>query len=263
MSVALSAGERTEGRKAKVADLRRKAFRSFMLKNNLSPAEWARLSGLPTANAIYNFLNGRSSGLSQDTLQRLADALPNTLVSDLMGETAAKRIEYESDERIKSVKVRSICKAGLWRRLYDIPSADQEDITIIQEPNAPIDEAVLVSDDSCDRLYPKGSYALIRKMRSGEIVDDGDTVVVMRSRRRRNIEEHEVTIRQVDTDHGNRLVWRSSNMSLYGEVKMPPRYWEPFTVTENTGDRTEQVRYEIVGIVQLAQTPNRVKRLNS
>lgn len=234
-----------------------------MLKNNLNPAEWARLAGLPTANAIYNFLNGRSSGLSQDTLQRLSDALPSTLVSDLMGETMAKKIEREPDERIKTIKVRSLSKAGLWRRIYEIPTADQEEINILQEPGVAIDEAVLVADDSCDRLYPKGSYALIRRMRQGEIVEDGDTVVVLRSRRRRNIEEHEVTIRQIDTESGNKLIWRSSNMAFHGEVKMPPRYWEPFTITEYTGDRTEQIRYEIVGVVQLAQTPNRVKRLNS
>lgn len=263
MSVALSTEERSSGRKAKVADLRRRAFRTFMLRHNLNPAEWARLAGLPTANALYNFLNGRSAGLSQDTLQRLSDAVPNTLVSDLMGETAAKRIEPEQDERIKTIKVMSVARAGLWRRLYEIPSADQEEVTIVQQPLTPVDEAVLISDDSCDRLYPNGSYALIKRLDQGGTVEDGDTVVVQRTRRRRNIDEHEVTIRQINCERGNRLIWCSSNAAFRGDVEMPERYSEPFNVTEYTGERTEQVRYRIIGVVQMAQTPNRVRRLNS
>jgi hypothetical protein len=48
------------------------------------------MSGMPTANALYNFTNGRTAGLSQQTLERICDAVTGITIDELVGRSAGR-----------------------------------------------------------------------------------------------------------------------------------------------------------------------------
>lgn len=73
--------------KEEAAEKRRAAFRAFVNKEGLVIAEWARKARVPSAS-IYNFLNGLSRSLSQETLERLAGAA-GVNISDIAGYSSA------------------------------------------------------------------------------------------------------------------------------------------------------------------------------
>ena len=64
---------RTQDTDDEEVERRRKALRKVLDQARMSPAEAAKAARLPSANSLYNFLNGHSHSLSQatwDTWQR-------------------------------------------------------------------------------------------------------------------------------------------------------------------------------------------------
>jgi cyclic pyranopterin phosphate synthase len=51
----------------------REAFRHFMTSRQLRATDWAKQAGVP-ASQIYSYLTGRSRGLTQDVIEKLAQA---------------------------------------------------------------------------------------------------------------------------------------------------------------------------------------------
>lgn len=51
----------------------REAFRNFMTSRQLRATDWAKQAGVP-ASQIYSYLTGRSRGLTQDVIEKLAQA---------------------------------------------------------------------------------------------------------------------------------------------------------------------------------------------
>lgn len=51
----------------------REAFRNFMVSRQLRATDWAKQAGVP-ASQIYSYLTGRSRGLTQDAVEKLARA---------------------------------------------------------------------------------------------------------------------------------------------------------------------------------------------
>lgn len=70
------------------AERRRKALREVMKRYGINAHAWAISAGLRNANAIYNFLRGRSRSLSQESLEALAKAA-QLEVAELTGEKPA------------------------------------------------------------------------------------------------------------------------------------------------------------------------------
>jgi transcriptional regulator with XRE-family HTH domain len=62
----------------------------LIAEHRLTFAQLARRSGMPTANALYNFTNGRTAGLSQQTLEQICNAIPGITIDELVGRTARK-----------------------------------------------------------------------------------------------------------------------------------------------------------------------------
>lgn len=249
---------RRAAQRERTAEARRKAFRRFMEKNELTPSEWARLAGLPTPNAIYNFLAGRAQSLSIDTSRRLADAL-GVLVSDIFGETEQKapREPEIVTPKYDRVSLKSIAKAGLWRRTYEIPGADQIEIAVVQPSEIKVDEAVRVEDNSCNALFPPGTYAMVSRTTAPRI---GDAVVVQRSRTKGAITEHEITIREVQADgDGAKLVWRSFAPEYQGSMPIPwPYHGEAFERQVPEDKKPWRYSYRLLGVVVLAQMAARL-----
>lgn len=174
----------TEARRQ--ADRRRQSFRAFMALHRLNPAEWARMANLPSANQIYNFMNGHSHSLGMPTLEQLARAVPGATITEIMGETPTKGVVATV------LPIRVAAKAGGWRDSYEVTMHPVPEITLPFGVQA--DEGVVLLDRQADRVYPQGSFlgvqafpALQRSLRHE------DYVLVHRVREGR----HEVTVRQL------------------------------------------------------------------
>lgn len=244
-----------------LADVRRRALRQFMDAHELEPAAWARMAGLPNANSLYNFLNGHSYSLSQDTARRLADAVPGAIVSDLFGETETKRFNRESSPprpRLEMVTVKSAAASGVWRRLFEIPSADQVQIPILPLDHK-VEEAIVIMDRHCDAICPPSGYALISRNPQIAKPRDGDICVVLRTRSKGKVEEMEVTLRRIvlRADSKPRLVWVSTDPTYVGEIELPwvePKLNKSFKVKSLVGDYS----YSIIGVaLQIVMPPLR------
>lgn len=83
------------------AERLRTNIRCLVAARGLTLAEIARKGGLPSANAIHNFLGGRSFSLSLATLQALAKVL-DVSVDDLIGPSGCQlngHANYHPDDR--------------------------------------------------------------------------------------------------------------------------------------------------------------------
>lgn len=246
-----------------MAELRRRSLTRFMRENELEAAAWARMAGLSNANAIYNFLNGRSGSLSQDTARRLADAVPGATVSDLFGETALKKAGgplAAPAPILETVTVKSSAESNVWRRVYDIPTADQHTIEVVPL-DVPVDEAVMVNDRHCDQICPPGGYVLVSRSKDAEPLKNGDVCVVLRRRKRNRTEDLEVTLRRLVIKAGGppRLVYDSSDTSFATEIDVPRKELGLNTsFTAPVPEGMTQYTYSIIGVgLQVVMPPFR------
>lgn len=205
-----------------------------MTRHDLKAAEWARQAGLSTPNSLYNFVSGRSKTLSQETLEKLASAVPGATVTEIIGESPATGV------RAATVQVRVGAGAGMWRQSYETPM--EPPVYLALQPGVHADEAVLVLDRHADALYPPGAYVGVHAFASlPRPLRDGDVVLVHRIRAGR----HEVTLREIRCPGGDfaQLVFRSSQPELSTTIGMPWPY--AGQVWQVDGD-TLQVRGRVV-----------------
>ena len=66
------------------AAARRYVLRELMAQEGLTPTELSRRAGFSSANAIYNFLGGRSLSLSSNSLAAIRAALPHVDLTRLV-----------------------------------------------------------------------------------------------------------------------------------------------------------------------------------
>jgi hypothetical protein len=74
------------------AERRRSVLRQLLKRHNMRPAELARRAGLPTTNALYNFLNGHSRSLSQATIEKIVALFPDGSADGLIIRPVASSI---------------------------------------------------------------------------------------------------------------------------------------------------------------------------
>ena len=204
------------------AEVRRQALRKALAAANLTPSEASRLAGLPSANALFNFLNNRSQSLSQDTIERLARAIPGATIASLTGNEVA----MPSVAEMQGVVVRAIAEGGRWREAFDLRRQEQYEALL------PVSAAhqscgafgVEVHSPGFERVFPDGTILVCipfpqfkGELRSG----------------RRLIVQHvigkrlEITVRELEIDALNRAwLWpRSDHPEHQAPIAMP---W-PFT----------------------------------
>ena len=77
------------------AERRRNGLVRFLERHHITPTELARMIDLPSPNAIYNFVAGRSASLNTETLERILASFPAETFDALIGRPtrAAKRPE--------------------------------------------------------------------------------------------------------------------------------------------------------------------------
>ena len=216
---------------------RREALRRFMAARNLKLADWAKRAGLPTSNAITNFLNYKSESLNVDTYQQLARA-ESVSVSELIGD-AYGPVARE----FRTVYIRGSVQAGAWNEAVEWP---RQEWTAVSLPLHDIADSVTpfalrVAGTSMNLLYREGDilvcvslYDFHRPLRTG------DRVIVQR-RSREGF--YEATCKEYRDVGGTVWLWpRSDDPEHQAPIRMPSGPDDP-----PRADGVEDVR--ITGVV--------------
>ena len=199
-----------------LANARRRQLRRFMNARGLQPASWAKKAGV-RASAIYNFFNGRSNSLRQDTVEKLA-AAANVPISQIFGDGLIPLAQPT-----QNIVIMGMLGAGVWQANYDWPAKDRYVISVPR-----FDEiyrrayGLLVNDDHADQLYPEGSVVfVVNTEEAGISLKSNDIVICHRVDATGDVER---TIKEfVIGDDATGWLWpRSSN----------PKHQQPIPYTE-------------------------------
>ena len=158
---------------------RREALVAFMERYKLKTRKWAADAGVK-ANSIYNFTNGHSMSMDDDTYEKLAAAI-NVTAATIMGEP-------DFTPAVGQALVIGRVQAGNWQKT--VTFIDEADTSIVpcvlpehvalKGTRAPV-FGLSVVGDSMDQVFVEGSVLIclpLAEMRSQ--VKDGDYVVVHR-----------------------------------------------------------------------------------
>lgn len=234
----------TESRSGARGEMRRRALQKAMAERGLKPADVARMAGLPSANAIYNFLNRRSNSLAAETLERIAKAMPETSVEELTG-LAGQHVRRDGT----AVLLRAVAQAGVWRPRFDLPHSEQTEISLpvtreqaiagafavrLQAPGAELrwaDGAVLlcVPPGATERPLVHGSWVILDRVRDGKV---------------------EVTARQIEVENGRAWLWLRTK-----DPRFPPAVPVSWPCDGARAWRHEGEQLRIEGIVLGAWEP--------
>lgn len=204
----------------------------------MTPTDAARMAQLPSANSIYNFLNGHSKSLSSETYRRLSEAL-GTPISTLMGMGPTGSAEYGT------VAVRAQAEAGVYRPSFELPLEDQFASPVLVKPELRAAGAygVAVKGRGCDELYPEGSVLICVGLDYWDgTLRTGSRVVLQRIGGSRV----EITVRELRVKSGRAWLWpRTTDAAALEPIEMP---W-PFP---GRGWKQGADRFIISGVVLLS-----------
>ena len=158
---------------------RREALIKFMKDRNLRPKRWAAAAGVK-ANSLYNFTNGHSMSMDDETYEKLAEAA-GVSAATLMGGA-------DYSPAVGQAIVIGRVQAGNWQKAVTfIDEADTSIVPCVLPPHiaakgtrAPV-FGLSVKGDSMDQVFPEGSVLIclpLYEMRGP--VKDGDYVIVHR-----------------------------------------------------------------------------------
>lgn len=185
------------------ADRRRRALRDLMARHALTPTELAKAAGMPSPNAIYNFLQGRTDSLSQTTIERIVAAIPGAVVAELSG-----LIQSNPDSTTSGclIAITMVAKAGSWRSSPRLPAEEWSAMTFPTGHGIPSPDlfAVRVRAPGADHIYPDGSTLVCRPITGGyDRLPDGTRIVTRRDRPGRC----ETTVRELRRHDGVSWLW--------------------------------------------------------
>ncbi|MEQ8588600.1 MAG: hypothetical protein RLO01_09085 [Thalassobaculaceae bacterium] len=191
------------------AEHRRRALRRFIDAHNTNPREMAVRAGFKNANAIYNFLAGRSLSLSTETYEALVATVPGATMADILGEGS-----LSSSSDMCPVTVKSLAEVSRWRESADLLPFDQFRTAFpIPLSSGRGAFGLRMGDRSMSQVYPRSSLLLARTIESyDQDLDPGVRLVLHRFRSGLV----EVSVRELveDTDGGLGLTLRSDDLML-------------------------------------------------
>ena len=210
---------------------RRRAIRHFLDRHDITAANLAHRAGLPNANAIYNFLSGRTGSLSQGTLERIAAVFPGTSIDELTGRFETSSCSGDHTE----VPVVSEAWPGRWR--VPVPMPAQPPVVIV--PASLLTRAagdlfaVRVSGPGAERLYQPGAILVCRPFEPTDSrLPAGSRIVVVRERSR----EVETTIHELVIDGDRAWLWPRSDRPEH-QVPLSVPWPLPVVTTGSHGTR--------------------------
>lgn len=217
------------------AEHRRRALRRFLEAHETNPRELCLRAGLASANALYNFLSGRSGSLNTSTYEALVQAVPGASMADILGEK-----KMSSGSRISTVTVKGEVRSGVWLDSVDYPHYDQFETAM------PIPTSVgrglyalRVRGDGMDQIYPDGSILVVQGLHSflGHV---GPGVRVVVHRHRGGLTEATVKEVTVLDDERPALVSRTNNPRHALVIELDEG-WDVGSTTQTGGVVTEVV----------------------
>jgi hypothetical protein len=212
------------------AERRRAGLRRELDRNDLTPADAARLAGFPTANALYNFLNGRTRSLSHETLEALAKVIPGATVGTLSGIEAARH----QTPWVRSVIVQVEARANEWRQSGSLPLSEQFEAPMPIEPEEIAGGAfgAIVRPPGAEMFYPDGTLLVCMPLPND--VELGDGSVVLLERMRNADRRVEITVRQIRVLDDKGWLWMpSTDPRVSPSVEMPwPYLGRPWTAAD-------------------------------
>ena len=206
------------------SERRRAGLRRLLERKNITATDLARTIGLPTPNALYNFLNGRTASLSLETVERILSAHPDVSFHDLVGlkAPAPGRRHRPSPGLLVTVELCS----GVWRPQIELPAEAWCPAPLMSHglsDDTPL-FAARVRSPGAELLYPDGSVLLCRLLAvNSPLPPDGARVVVLRRRR----SKVELTVRELRSAGGEVWLWPCST---------DPQHQTPLQLGEASSD---------------------------
>ncbi len=213
------------------AQARRDAFKAVLERLDLSPTELARRAGLTNANAFFNFLNGRSGSLSQETVDKILAVLPGVspeeLTAQLPPDAAYRSASPWAAPGTGWPILIYEAEAGVWRQSAKLPPTRWASVpmpTDLPSPG-PAAFAVRIKGAGAERLYSWGTVAICLPLPELlPLVHSGCRILVHRER----VGRHELTLRELVIDGGKAWLWpRSSHPEHQIPVAVPWPLREP------------------------------------
>lgn len=134
-------------RKALLTEARREALRALLRREGVTLTELVRRAGIRRVNLLCNFMAGRASSLSVDTLARIKEAFPHT---DLMAFILPPGHSLLDRPALDAVSADQEADAPGDGGFYHLPSPASVDLTI----HSPEPDPMLVTvDPLVDRLH--------------------------------------------------------------------------------------------------------------
>lgn len=221
-------------KKAVQIERRRDALRSFMEARELKPKPWAERAGV-NPNSLYNFLNGHSSSLDEETYEKLAST-EHVPVFALKGDQPVHKIP-------SALNVVGSVQAGRWSEAM---VWDEERRYPIAHPLPPkwarFAFGLEVAGTSMNLVYPESSILICVNLSDcGVPLSGGQRVIVQRTKRDGLVE---ATVKELVIDgQGKQWLWpRSSD----------PQFQTPWN-PESAGPAIKKI--EIVAVVVASFRP--------
>lgn len=191
---------------------RRQTLRDLMAEDDLTVTSLARLAGLPSGNAIFNFLHGHSASLSQTTIEAILRARPHWSPERLLGRAAeAKAARLRLPKSGAALPVLGTLTVGTWGpRPPRQPPGDPRPIPA-EQLRALIGDLVadfvaVVGNAGAELLYAPGTVLVCRRFDPNVPPRDGQRVVVQRERDG----SAELTVWEAESYQGTDWLWPRS-----------------------------------------------------
>ncbi len=183
---------------------RRRALITFMEQHRLTPSDLARLAGLPTPNALYNHLHGRSTQLSVETLEAIATAVPGTSIGLLTGFEQPQPVTVPD-----AVEVRWVAQAGVWQAAGARALRPQRP-HILARPELIQGGGfgVELRAPGFEARFATGTVLICTPPRGSSAFGDGRIIVIQRQRD----QEWEITAREVRLDGETCVLWPDTHV---------------------------------------------------
>jgi hypothetical protein len=189
---------------------RRAGLRRLMQAKSINPTTLAHMIRAPTANALFNFLNGATKSLSLDTIERIMLAFPDVSFRDLVGIDTEKSTDDAAAASISTVFVSIEARSAVWQPQFELPV---DKWTPLIPPDLIGRDAaelfgVRVKWPGAELLYPDGSVLVCQRLIAGNSEPQhGHRYVVQERRGKRS----RVTIQEARVFEGRMWLWPRSS----------------------------------------------------
>ena len=196
------------------ADRRRAGLRALMHAKSINPTTLAKMSGLTSANALFNFLHGRTQSLSLDLIEPIMLTFPDVSFRNLTG---LKHGSPRSSDRPDTggaptapVFVSAETSGGAWQMQFELP-ADRWTALSVPDHVA-VDTGRLfgirVRTPGADLLYPDGTVLICWRLGKGHPEPQAGCRYVVQERRGKCFR---VTVQEARMFEGQIWLWPRSS----------------------------------------------------